>query len=74
MLEIIIQTLQLYSNLGKTRIRVWNIIELTKQNIEGEEEIQEVYFHSSNRRVLNMKEFDTVYGQAMNKITQDFET
>ena len=48
-------------------------VNLTKQNNEGEEEKQEAYFHSSNKRVIHMEEFDTVYDEAMSKIKQDFE-
>ena len=48
-------------------------VNLTKQNNEGEEGTQEAYFHSSNRRVLHMEEFDTVYDEAMDKMKHDFE-
>ena len=48
-------------------------VNLTKQNNEGEEETQEAYFHSANRRVLHMEEFDEVHDEAKNKIKHDFE-
>ena len=49
-------------------------VKLVKFNIEGEEEIKvNAYLNSSNRRLLDMVEFDDVYSQHMSKIQNEFE-
>ena len=40
---------------------------------DGEEDTQDAYFHSANRRILDMEQFDEVYDEAMDKINQNFE-
>ena len=41
---------------------------LLKYNPEGEEEYANVYFHSRNRRMLSMDEFEENYEEAMDTI------
>ena len=42
-------------------------VELEKYDTDLEQEKQEAYFHSANRRVLDVEQFDTVYDEAMEK-------
>ena len=41
---------------------------LLKYNPEGEEEYTEVYFHSKNRRLLSIEEFEENYEEAIDTI------
>ena len=44
--------------------------QLVKYNIDREEETQDVYLHSGNRRKIYMEQFDEVYYEAMDEINQ----
>ena len=41
-------------------------------NDEEEMESTDVYFHSANRRIFNMEQFDTEYDEAMDNINEKF--
>ena len=43
---------------------------LTKFNVEGERENRDVFFHSRNRRLLHMDEFEEEYEDAINGINE----
>ena len=49
-------------------------VRLVKVDANGEEEREVAFFHSANRRILDMYHFDTVYDEAMKEINEDFET
>ena len=49
-------------------------VKLVKVNANGEEERVDAFLNSANRRVLDMDQFDEVYGQHMDKINEDFES
>ena len=48
-------------------------VRLVKVDIEGEEERVVQHFNSGNRRLLDMEEFDEVYGGHMDKLNDELE-
>ena len=48
-------------------------VRLVKVDMEGEEERVVKHFNSGNRRLLDMEEFDEVYGEHMDKLNDDLE-
>merc|ERR1711954_128414 len=66
------ETVQEHINRG-IRFYIVYEVELEKYGDGEEDDYKTVYFHSANRRILNMYEFDDVYKQAMTKINDEFE-
>ena len=55
------------------RFYIVYIVELEKYDTDLDEETQDVYLNSGNRRLLNMEEFDQEYDEAMDKINEELE-
>merc|ERR1711954_21547 len=66
------ETVQEHINRG-IRFYIVYVVELEKYGDGEEDDNKTVHFHSANRRILNMYEFDDVYEQAMTKQNDQFE-
>ena len=66
------EKVQEYINHGIRFYLVYKV-ELEKYDADWEEDTKKVYFHSANRRITDMEQFDEVYDEAMEKINEEFE-
>ena len=43
---------------------------MVKYNNDGKEETHDIYIHSGNKRISDIRQFDSVYDEAMDDINQ----